>query len=473
MVKNSLKIPPRSILIIHPNNKIMILIFNKKLFGFYYDEKYKLFDTTKIKDNEDPEKAIHEYLLKVTANEYDNDITIKDIANQRATTIIKELKIAIEDRLNHGHTRKANEIQTATIKDFLKEHGVKDDKISLIFRKVKIVESGTERTLREQKERKAIERKNKAKLESFKQEVSNNYNGNYIDYAMDKSKYLILNESKNIAKQILMSFMVIIKSQSLFNEIHGRADSGKSYIFKVSLDNYIPDEYVIELNSSTLASFINKCKEDPRYYDGKIIYIGDLGDKETYERMKQIFNVLKIVISEGNYKDSKNQQIGNEWKPLDIEIIGKIGAFYCSVFEDNEDKTKQLDSRAISSTPALNNPNEKILFKENVKIMGTVENAYYTKTTEELKVFREYFKESVIKYDKNIHMVINPFLMVFNEITKHRLTETRELENMNEMFKSYLILNQKRCFISNKTVHNEKIVYIIPKIEDVQKFINI
>lgn len=473
------EIPPRPIFIRHESGKIAILTVEGIIYGFHYqfnnqNDFDKISDKLIEYDNEDYETAIKDFVLNYTQKEDYKPVVAKELAKQRSNDIIKRLNESIGNKTSHGDLIKIQDPndypEFHTIDKILNNH-------SSSIRKVQNKVSGTQKALKElddkKKEEEAKAKERNELLNLLEKEVLDNYDGNYIDYAMDKSKYLILNESKNIAKQILMSFMVATKTKSLFNDIHGKADSGKSYIFKVSLEHYIPKKYVIELNSSTLPSFINKCKENPNYYDGKILYIGDLGDKETYERMKQIFNVLKIVISEGKYVDSKNEQKGKEWTPIDISIIGKVGAFYCSVFEDNNDKTKQLDSRAISSTPSLNNPNDKVLFKANKKIIGTVEEAYFTKTTKELESFKLYFKKSVKEYDKNKNIFINPFLMVFNEITKHRLSETRELDNINEIFKSYCILNKSTCFNIPKTVNNKEVIYIIPKIEEVQKFINI
>jgi len=78
----------------------------------------------------------------------------------------------------------------------------------------------------------------------------------------------------------LSSFSISIGNKSSMNDIHGRADSGKTYIMETNLDYFVPPEYVIRLNSSTLPGFINQCKENPYYYNEKIIYFGDLGDKE-------------------------------------------------------------------------------------------------------------------------------------------------------------------------------------------------
>jgi len=182
---------------------------------------------------------------------------------------------------------------------------------------------------------------------------------------------------------------------------------------------------------------------------------------------------LKILITEGSYKDSKNEQEGKEWVPLNIILRGICGVFYCTVYEDNNDKTNQIDSRAIFSTPAQKDPKEKILFKINRKTRGTKENAYFTKTAKELESYKEYFRYSIKEYKEKEYGFINPFIMVFNDFLKHGATETREIENIHELFRSYCILNRDICFQFKKTVSKKEIIYLIPKIEMVQKFIHI
>ncbi len=349
---------------------------------------------------------------------------------------------------------------------------VKETTMNMVFKGIEDIGKEIKSSRKENEEFEKSEEEEK--LKQLNEEVKTKYNGNYIDYAMDKSRYLILNEEKNITKQILMIFMVVTGIKSLFNNIHGGADTGKSYIFETTFDCYIPDGYIEYLNSSTEAAFINKCIEDPHYFDRIIIYFGDLGDKEKLAKMKPILDILKIVISEGMYNDSKNQPAKDErWKPIDIKVIGVVGAFLCTVFEDNEDQTNQIDSRTIFSTPALNNRKEKILFKRNIKTKNTKEYAYYKKTVKELESFKLYFEKMVNEYDQEKYQVINPFLMIFDEITKHRITDTREVENIDYMFTAYCFLNKNKCFQFEKITDNENLLFLIPKIEEVQKFINI
>nr|WP_302579052.1 hypothetical protein [Methanobrevibacter arboriphilus] len=83
-----------------------------------------------------------------------------------------------------------------------------------------------------------------------------------------------------------------------------------------------------------------------------------------------------------------------------------------------------------------------------------------------------YFNECVEKFDFDTtnYIVINPFIEYsFLELTELSPTETRQHDIIVNMFESYCYLNYKRCF----TVKSEENIYLIPKIEDVQKFINL
>lgn len=182
--------------------------------------------------------------------------------------------------------------------------------------------------------------KNKSETELIKllkKEVFSNYDGNFIDYAMDKSKHLILNEEANIAKDILLAFMIIRGAKGCFNVRHGHSDSGKSFSMEIPLKYYIPKEHIINQSSQTEASFINSCIDNERVYDRKILYFGDLGDEEHKERMKPLFNIVKILVSEKyfNHKKMANDNV----EITHIELEGITGAYYQTVHEDN-DKTK-------------------------------------------------------------------------------------------------------------------------------------
>lgn len=310
---------------------------------------------------------------------------------------------------------------------------------------------------------------NKSELELLEEEVNGKYDGNYIDYAMDKSKYLLLNEESNIANDILLAFMIVRGAKGCFNLRHGKSDSGKSFSMETPLKYYIPKEHIINRSSQTDASFINECKNNKRAYDRKILYFGDLGDRNHYEKMRFVFNIIKILVSEGYYNHKK---MGNDNETIEhIELEGVTGAFYQTVLED-DDKTKQNESRSFISSPALNSKTEKVKFSNRIRQKPYEEYFKRNETIEELESFKLHFNECVKKFDFNTtnYIVINPFIEYsFLELTELSPTETRQHDIIVNMFESYCYLNYKRRF----TVKSKENLYLIPKIEDVQKFINL
>ena len=149
MTKEYLKIPKRPILIIHPTKKIMILTIDKKIYGIHYDDTANKYFNTLIEYDEDLKTVINEYILQITTKheDYNNKRAYEEIANQRTKKIIEELQICIQNKQSNGHFNQANSLQTATIKPILKEHAVKDEYISKLFKK-KTIESKNQKVLK-------------------------------------------------------------------------------------------------------------------------------------------------------------------------------------------------------------------------------------------------------------------------------------------------------------------------------------
>ncbi|RBQ22443.1 hypothetical protein ALNOE001_22010 [Candidatus Methanobinarius endosymbioticus] len=113
--------------------------------------------------------------------------------------------------------------------------------------------------------------------------------------------------------------MVIGGDKSVLNNIHGASDSEKSFSMETPLKYYIPDEHIIAQSSQTEASFVNDCIDNSEKYDHEIINMGDLGDKEHFERMRTVFNICKILISEGYYNHGKMSNANETQIPIELE----------------------------------------------------------------------------------------------------------------------------------------------------------
>ncbi|RBQ22444.1 hypothetical protein ALNOE001_22020 [Candidatus Methanobinarius endosymbioticus] len=149
-----------------------------------------------------------------------------------------------------------------------------------------------------------------------------------------------------------------------------------------------------------------------------------------------------------------------------------MGLFYQTVLENNTDKTNQIDSRSFISSPALNNKAEKIKFSHIINKRPYLEYDKFNNTVKDLKQFKNYFNDAIKKFDieNGDYVIINPFLeYTFLKLTELSMTETRQLDIIGNIFDSYCYLCNKRCF----KIKTKNCIYLIPKIKDVQKFINL
>ena len=220
---------------------------------------------------------------------------------------------------------------------------------------------------------------NLEKLKKFNDLKANKYDNNVAKYITDISKYMILNEEHNILKQVLINLSTIIFKESLFNQVQGDKDTGKTYTIETGLE-YIPKEHIQKINSTTRASFINEAKENKYCYDQMILYGGDLGDKETLEHIKnEIFDILKILISEKEYTTSKMINPDGIWEKETIEIIGSPCFAFCTVEPLISSKSQQqVESRTITTTPLKHDRQSKLRYQNKITREYRNENRKYT-----------------------------------------------------------------------------------------------
>lgn len=316
---------------------------------------------------------------------------------------------------------------------------------------------------------------NSITVDDFLKKLADKYDNDVLSFIADKSKNLILNESNNVCKQILIYETVILGRQGFLVEIHAHADAGKSYIFLVSL-MFIPRLYIFDVNDFTVASFMDEAINDSQCYDRVLINLGDLGNEKIREKLEPIFDIIKILITEGKYvsrKKVKNQD--NTYETVETVLEAVLGALYSTVHEDSVDKTSQIESRTVSSAPVTNINEEKLRFMQNSQITGTIENEYYNKTLKELEEFHEFLKYKVVQYEekKNDLEIFVPFIKTFDKVSSNRSTGTRKVKQLLSLMETYTFLNYERSFKINKTINGEEKEYLIPKVEDMQKFINI
>jgi hypothetical protein len=293
---------------------------------------------------------------------------------------------------------------------------------------------------------------NNTKVDEFNKLIATKYDNNVTKYITDTSKLLILDEEYNILKQILINLATVIFKEGLFNQVQGDKDTGKTYTIETGL-KYVPKEHLQKINSTTRASFIDQANLDKHCYEQMILYGGDLGDKETLEHIKnEIFDILKILVSENEYINYKMIQNEGEWIQQKTKIVGGPGFAFCTVEPLISSKSQQqVDSRTITTSPLKHDRQSKLRFQNKIKREYTNENRNYNKTIIELDLFHEYvrdLRDNLHKYSIDI-----VFYETIDDFTSLAETDTRQATLQKTLFKVYCYMNKTQCYeykIGNK-----------------------
>lgn len=183
---------------------------------------------------------------------------------------------------------------------------------------------------------------------------------------------------------ILYAFLAYASQVILRNPISvigiGDGGSGKTHIQDLAL-SLMPDEFVLQMKSSTMAAVYAMSERDPYYFDGKIVNMGDMGGSSDHEEAEEFKNIMKEMQSDGYVKRIKMVKGDDgEQIPKDFELFGKPCLTYTNVpgFEyDDQEK-----SRSVFFQPRVDNDKAVSVFKRLHDMKGT-------KTEETINQYKE------------------------------------------------------------------------------------
>lgn len=164
---------------------------------------------------------------------------------------------------------------------------------------------------------------------------------------------------------ILLAFIAYCSQVILKNPISviaiGEGGSGKTHIIETAL-SMIPKEYVITVKSTTDAALFGFCEDDPKYFDGKIVNIGDMGGKNDHEEAQNFKNAMKELQSDGHMARIKQvPKSDGGFENYTYELEGHPCLTYTNVpgydFDDQE------KSRSIFINPRYDNNKAYMVFK--------------------------------------------------------------------------------------------------------------
>lgn len=150
------------------------------------------------------------------------------------------------------------------------------------------------------------------------------------------------------------SALATVQGQPQMAIIRGNPGEGKSVLMEYILEA-IPERFVIDnlkgAKEPTLYNLIDIEGED--YLDGKIVYLGDLGDKNGFKNTLEMRNILREMQTEGQAKRPVNKKVKTEegvqdWKPVYQNLYGKPAMWFTTVRNDAD--KQDLDRSIVSTT---------------------------------------------------------------------------------------------------------------------------
>ena len=245
---------------------------------------------------------------------------------------------------------------------------------------------------------------------------------------------------------------------------------------KILLEHCIPDGYVLDFNSITESAFISYCNYDSRFYERLIINFGDIVDPEKMESLRDVLDIIKILITDKKYNRIKSEQNikSKQWNEIaELHIkANSLGCIYGTV--GNKDKYQsdvkgQRQSRTINCTPSDHSELELAKFSDNVGTFGTYGYQEYMKASGKMIEWKEYLKKRINEFDHERYVLVMPFRHMFLELCKFSNVQIRDYNQIKTLLQTMSYVNLERSL----KIYKDDKVFIIPCLDDVNDFIKI
>lgn len=269
-------------------------------------------------------------------------------------------------------------------------------------------------------------------------------------------------------RNILISFLAYASQIVLKNPISvialGDASSGKSHILEVAL-SLIPSEYIVYEKKVTEAVIFNRAKEDEYFYDGKIVFYGDMGGDNDHEDAENCKALMKELQSDGHLDKPLNiPSKEGGWEVKDLHLKGRPSLSYTTI--PNYSFDEQEKSRSIFITPKMDN---KVAFNKRCKYLE-----FQGKTKKQVDEYSEiaslipyllYYLQEKLEDVK----IINPFVNSIHMFLGNSKFYKRDFPKYNGLLKTITALNSINREVIN--FNDEKFLFVSK--EDVALFLSL
>lgn len=248
---------------------------------------------------------------------------------------------------------------------------------------------------------------------------------------------------KAIYRKHLGGFNVISGKGSYFISTKAKSNVGKSLEDEIAFLMMIPDRYIFKKNQMTLASFSRYSDINVRYFERMLIYFGDLGNKKAYEKIEEVFDAIKVLITEGYFSRDLTEGNSSSMQNKTLELMAdSIGAIFQTVrFDFLGDEEEQIASRSIESNPIEANDDEVLDFLFALKYPDSYENKSQKYAMEEISKYHNYLLWLV----KEDIQIIIPYRRFFKRFVKNSDVIFRDFNQIIELFEAFCILTHGDC----------------------------
>lgn len=249
--------------------------------------------------------------------------------------------------------------------------------------------------------------------------------------------------NKTIYRKHLGGVNIIRGKGSYFIYTTAKSQAGKSLEDKIAFLILIPERYIYKKNQMSLSSFSRKSKKNVRYFERMIIYFGDLGKKGAYEKVEDVFDIIKVLITEKEFSRDLTEGNSSNFKEesLDLKADAIGGVFQTVRFDFLGDENDQISSRSIESNPIEANDDEVLDLLFALKYWDSYENKRQKEAMKEAKKYHNYLLW-LIKED--IRVVI-PYRSFFKRVVKNSDVIFRDFDQIIELFDAYCTLTYMDC----------------------------
>jgi predicted transcriptional regulator len=241
----------------------------------------------------------------------------------------------------------------------------------------------------------------------------------------------------------------------------GEASSGKSHIIDTALD-LLPQEYVIRMKSATMAATYALADEDPKYFDKKIVYIGDMGGQSDHEEAEAFKNLMKELQTDGEARRIK-MVTGNDGEQVPKWFI--LEGYPCLTYTNvpGHEYDNQELSRSVMLSPRQDNDEAVSIFKHlnDMKRGRTFDNI------EEYRNRIPMIRNMVLalKEKMNDVEIVNPYRQFIRDFLSKTKYFKRDFDKYNGILKIITVLNGY-----NRPVHDG---FIFTTKEDIAIFLEL